>query len=540
MSDRDARWGKDGTPSIHAQLGRVGLPAPVSELASTTWDVVLVGGGHNGLTCAAYLAQAGRSVLVLERRERLGGACTLEQPFAEPGYMVSPCAYVVGLLDQRVIDELQLRRHGYKVFLAEPAIWVPFDDGTWYAQFLDPERTAATMRENGFSEADIGGQFAYERCFDDLRRRLREGVRDTWIGVAPSDDELRELLDHDPELLDVLFEASVADVLERHVADERLRQALYGQGVIGAWAGPRTPGTASIKLMHFQGTLEGVPMAWGYVEGGMGRISFAIAEAAREAGAVLAAGVPVAEIRPGAGVVLEGGEVIPARFVVSNADPKVTAGLLGDAIGPEFAARVAGWQTTSPVVKVNCGLSRLPRWTALPDASWPNGAPVSIPVPMDQAQQAFEDCTRGIPSPGFAEVYFQTAYDPTVAPEGKHTMSAFVQYAPYHLADGTWDSRREEIGQRIIGLIGRYCDIDEIVEHIEVLGPPDIEQRVGLTGGHIFQGECMPNQMWSNRFAPGAPGGGVYLCGASTHPAGSVIGLNGRNAAMAVLEDLKD
>ncbi len=524
--------------SIHESLGRVGLPATLGELTARVWDVVVVGGGHNGLTCAAYLAKAGKSVLVLERRERLGGACTLEQPFPDAGYAVSPCAYVVGLLDQRVIDELELRRHGYKVFVAEPLIWCPFDDGTWYAQFLDPDRTVAAMRENGFSEADIKGQFEYEHFFDRMRRALRERTRDTWVGDSPDEDELQTLLDHDPELIDALFETSVADVIERHVEDPRLQQALYGQGVIGAWAGPRSPGTASIKLMHFQGTLEGVPMAWGYVEGGMGRISFAIAEAAREAGAQLAAGVAVAEIRPGEGVVLEGGELIRARTIVSNADPKATAGLLGEAIDPGFADRVAAWRTTSPVLKVNCGLSRLPRWTSLPDESWPNHAPVSIAVPLDDAQQAFEDCTTGIATPGFAELYFQTAYDPTVAPPGKHTMSAFVQYAPYELADGTWDQRRDEIGQQVIGLIGRYCDLDDVLEHIEVLGPPDIEARVGLTDGHIFQGECMPDQMWWRRFRPRSPGGGVYLCGAATHPAGSVIALNGRNAAMAVLEDL--
>ncbi len=527
-------------PSIQETMGQVGLPAPVSELAATTWDVVVVGGGHNGLTCAAYLAKAGRSVLVLERRDRLGGACTLEQPFTDPGYTVSPCAYVVGLLDQRVIDELELRRHGYRVFVAEPLIWCPFDDGTWYAQFLDDARTAAGMRENGFSDADIKGQFEYEHFFDRMRRALREGRRDTWVGDSPDEDELRALLDHDPELVDALFETSIADVIDRFVDDPRLEQALYGQGVIGAWAGPRSPGTASIKLMHFQGTLENVPMAWGYVEGGMGRVSFAIAEAAVEAGATLASGVAVAEIRPGEGVVLEGGEVIHARAVVSNADPKVTACLLGSAIDDGFAARMSSWRTTSPVVKLNCGLSRLPRWTALPDADWPNRAPVSIALPMDDAQRAFEDCTRGIPSPGFAELYFQSAYDPSVAPPGKHTMSAFVQYAPYELADATWDERRDEIGQRILGLIGRYCDIDDVVEHIEVLGPPDIEQRVGLTDGHIFQGECTPDQMWWRRLHPRSPGPGVYLCGAATHPAGSVIGLNGRNAAMTVLSDLAE
>jgi len=166
-------------------------------------------------------------------------------------------------------------------------------------------------------------------------------------------------------------------------------------------------------------------------------------------------------------------------------------------------------------------------------------APVSIALPIDEAQAGFEACTRGVPSPGFAELYFQTAYDPTVAPAGKHTMSAFVQYAPYTLDTGDWDTRREEIGRKVIDLIGRFApDIRDCVEEIDVLGPPDIEQRVGLTGGHIFQGECMPDQMWQARFAPRTGAEGVYLCGAATHPAGSVIALNGRNAAMAVLADL--
>ena len=267
-------------------LGQVGLPAPLAELTGTVWDVVVVGGGHNGLTCAAYLAKAGRSVLVLERRDRLGGACTLEQPFADPGYAVSPCAYVVGLLDQRVIDELELRRHGYKVFVAEPLIWCPFDDGTWYAQFLDPERTVAGMRENGFSEADIKGQFEYEDFFDRHAPRPARGrARHVGRRLARRGRAARAARPRPRAASTRCSRTSVADVIDRHVSDPRLQQALYGQGVIGAWAGPRTPGTASIKLMHFQGTLEGVPMAWGYVEGGMGRISFAIAEAAREAGA---------------------------------------------------------------------------------------------------------------------------------------------------------------------------------------------------------------------------------------------------------------
>ena len=227
--------------------------------------------------------------------------------------------------------------------------------------------------------------------------------------------------------------------------------------------------------------------------------------------------------------------------MVSNADPKVTARLCGDAATPEFVQKVDGWRIQSPVMKLNCGLSRLPKWNAAPGADYPNRAPVSIALPIDEAQQAFTDCTRGIPRPGFAELYFQTAYDPTVAPVGKHTMSAFVQYAPYALAEGDWETRRAEIGNQVLDLVARFSpDVKDCVEEMDVLGPPDIEARVGLTGGHIFQGECTPDQMWWNRFAPRTPMPGVYLCGAATHPAGSVIALNGRNAAMALLADLAD
>lgn len=383
------------TGEIHANLGRVGLPRPVAELAAQDWDAVVVGGGHNGLTTAAYLARAGHSVLVLEARDRLGGACTLDTPFPDEGYKVSPCAYVVGLLDERVINELALRDHGYRVYVAEPMIWCPFDDGTSYAQFLDPDRTRAHMAANGFADADIEGQFAYEDFFDRMRIALRTGLRDVWVGDAPERAELEELLGHDPEMVEALYDTPISTVIDRFVTDERLKRALYGQGIIGAMAGPHDPGTAFVKLMHFLGEVEGVPMAWGYVEGGMGTISFALAESAASFGAVLASGVPVAEILPGEGVRLEGGELIRARTVISNADPRTTLGLLGDEADPGFRAKVEGWQLDSPAFKVNCGLSRLPRWHAEPDADWPNRAPVSISLPMDDAQAAFETSKRG-------------------------------------------------------------------------------------------------------------------------------------------------
>jgi phytoene dehydrogenase-like protein len=525
---------------VNAALGKVGLPAPIAELASRDWDAIVVGGGHNGLTAAAYLARAGNAVLVLERREQLGGACTLEQPFGDPGYLVSPCAYVVGLLDDLVVRELDLARHGYSFVVVDPGMWVPFEDGTSYAVFLDEERSVAHMRENGFSEDDIRGSFAYEERFDRARHLLRHGPRgDTWKQPSPTRAELEELLD-DPELISIVFEESIAETIDRYVSDQRLKDAMFGQGVIGAYAGPRDPGTASVHLMHAQGDLGGQGPEWGYVVGGMGRVSFAIARAAVEAGATIAAGVPVARIVPGEGVELESGDRLRAPVVVSNADPKRNLTMLEpQAVPAEYRERLEAWEVRSPVVKLNAGLTRLPEFPAARGVD-AHRAMISIQHGLDAGQEAFEACKRGEPAIGFCELYFQTPYDPSVAPQGRHTMSAFCQYAPYELAEGTWEGRREEIGGLILDSIAAHArDVHECVEHVQVLGPPDIEAGIGLTGGQIFQGEAMPDQMWDRRLEWRTPIEGFYLCGAATHPAGSVIALNGRNAAMAVLEDLE-
>ncbi|MGH9000536.1 MAG: phytoene desaturase family protein [Acidimicrobiia bacterium] len=523
--------------------GRVGLPVPASELAARRWDAVVVGGGHNGLTTAAYLARAGRSVLVLERRDRLGGAATLERPFPDERFAVSPCAYLVGLLHPLVVDELGLAQRGYRVRPVDPHLWCPFDDGTALTLWDDP---AASAREVGeLSPADVDGYLAYERLFSRIRRALRppEGdpESDTWLGDAPDRAAIEERLAGDAEAVEACFEASIAEVVERHVTDERLRGALHGQGIIGTFAGPREPGTAAVHAHHCMGTLEGRGGAWGYVEGGTGRVSFSLADAAASAGAVLAAGVEVAAIVPGAGVVLAGGERISAPVVVSNADPKRTLALCQDGTVPdEFAARVAAWRSESPVVKLNCALSRLPRFTAATHSGVrPERAMVTVTRGTDATQSACEAARRGEPAPDWCELYFQSAYDPSVAPGGHHTMSVFAQYVPYRLAEGDWDSRRDEIADMVIAAIARFApDVADCVLYRQVLGPPDVEAKVGLTGGHIFQGECLPDQMWDRRFAPRTPVTGLYLCGAAAHPGGSVIAANGRNAAMAVLADL--
>jgi phytoene dehydrogenase-like protein len=524
---------------IAAELGEVGLPAPVSELASRDWDVVVVGGGHNGLTAAAYLARAGRSVLVLERRERLGGACTLERPFADERFRISPCAYVLGLLDQKVIDELDLHRRGLRWWLADPNLWIPFADGSSLGQFVDDDRTRESLEALGVSAADIDGYWRHQRLYDEARKLLRTGERDAWEGDSPDRAAIEAMLGGSRELIDLVFSASIAEVMDDHFSDRRLHDALFGGGVIGTWAGPRDPGTASVKLMHHQGDLDGRGSNWAYVEGGMGMVSFAIADAAREAGATLACGLPVARIEPGKGVELDDGTMIRAADVVCNADPKVALELLGaaaiDAHDPGYRERLEAWDVRSPVVKLNAALDELPDWTAAAGETWPARAMIELTDGIDAAQAAFERCREGEPGVGFAEVYTQTGFDPSPAPAGKHSMTVFAQYAPYDLAGG-WDARRDEVGQMILDLIDRFAPgiRDRLIDY-EVLGPPDVEERIGLSGGQIFQGSVLPEQMWDRRLAARTPIPGFWLCGAATHPGGSVIATNGRNAAAAVL-----
>jgi phytoene dehydrogenase-like protein len=284
-----------------------------------------------------------------------------------------------------------------------------------------------------------------------------------------------------------------------------------------------------------------MPGMWGYVQGGMGMVSFYFCDAAREAGAVVASGVPVAGILPGEGVALEGGERIRARVVVSNADPRVTLRLLGQAADSRWKERVEEVPIEGCTVKLNVLLQELPNFRARPGTDEPpHYGQINAPLTKAEWKAGFAAARRGeLPEFLWCELYFQSVHDRSVVPDGLHTMSVFAQYVPYRFAQGSWEMRREEVRRLAVASLGRFCsNIDAAVVDAQVLGPPDIEQKVGLTGGHIFQGECLPPYMWSKRLTPRTPMPGVYLCGACTHPGGSVIGINGRNAAMAVLEDI--
>ena len=495
-----------------------------------TWDAIVVGGGHNGLTAAAYLARAGRDVLVLERRGQVGGAATLDEPW--PGYRVSPCAYVVGLLHPIVVDELSLRRYGYEVSLPDPAMVVPLADGAVFTEWIDEQRTLADLAR--LSPRAVDGYARYLRLFDRMADALRPpDERDAWLGAPPTRDELAARLEHDPEAISVLFEESMVDLMRRHLPDQRLVDALAGQGVIGTYASPYDPGTAAVHFHHSCGWTNGRRGAWGFVRGGIGQVSFALAAAANDAGAVIVTDMTVGRIDPGRGVELVDGTVLRAPVVVSNADPASTLALLDDP-PDELRAQVMAQPTDSAVVKVNFALSALPTFPGAPHAT--RGV-VNATRGADALHESFLAATRGEVSDDlWAELYFHTAYDPSIAPPGRHVLSAFCQYAPYTFAVGDWDSRRDDVGDRVTAAIERIAPgFAALVIDREVLGPPDIEARVGLTGGHIFQGECRPDWLWDRRVPAKTPVVGLYLCGAGIHPGGSVIAVNGRNAAHAVL-----
>lgn len=498
------------------------------------WDVVVVGAGHNGLTCAAYLAEAGKRVLVLEAREYVGGACSVRESW--PGYRLSPCAYLCGLLHPRVIADLDLPARGFSWTPADTGMFVPFEDGTSIQLWEDRARCENEVER--FAPGALSGWRAMGEVMDRLRDKLRpDDERDLWLNPAPSREDIEDRLAGDPDARALLYDWSMAEYVERFLDDERLQIALLGQGVIGTNASPFDRGTASVNFHHSSGRLGGSPGQWGYVKGGIGEVSRLIAEVAESRGVEICTGVSVGCIRAGEGVETEAGEVIRAPVVVSNADPITTLRLL-EHVDPDWQAQVEAVPITGCTLKMNVALSELPNFIARPGTNEVHHrGQINTPLSKQAWKDAFADARSGkLPDRLWTELYFQSAVDHSIVPEGMHSMSVFAQYVPHTFVEGDWDLHREAAGDLAIESVAHFCgNLTDIIVHRETKGPVDIEESVGLHGGHIFQGECLPDFMWDRRLSSRTPMEGVYLCGACTHPGGSVIAVNGRNCALEIL-----
>jgi phytoene dehydrogenase-like protein len=517
----------------------------LAERTSVRYDAVVIGSGHNGLVAAAYLAKAGKRVLVLERRGVIGGATVTEEPW--PGYRISTCSYVCQLLLPEVVRDLDLVRHGYDVRPFDPQYFIPFPDGRYLISYLDAGKTAEQIAK--FSRRDVAAYDAYWAMWDRIIARMRP-LLDL---PSPTSQDIESAFDgpEGEEDWHTLTKKSVAGILDEYFESEELKAVLCVGGVIGTNAGPRTPGTAYVKYHHILGQVGGHQGAWGYVRGGMGAVSQAIASSAREAGAEILTDAEVAgiDIRDGAarGVNLLDGRSFEAGVILSGADPHRTyLGMVGEEHLPDdLVEGVRGMRVEGSVVKVLLALGELPDFEALPgkEIGPQHTGGIVINPSVDSLQGAWEECERGEPSGNpFMDGYIQSATEDGLAPPGKHTMSLFCQYAPYRLARGTWGERREEIGRNIVRTLGEYApNLPGAVEGMEVLGPPDIEERIGITGGNIFHGEILPDGMFANRPVPGyggyrTPVENLYLCGAGAWPGGAVFGAPGRNCAMEVLK----
>jgi phytoene dehydrogenase-like protein len=531
----------------------------VSETPNISVDTIIIGAGHNGLVTAAYLAKTGRRVLVLEARELVGGCAVTEEIW--PGYQVSTASYLSSLLQEKVVRDLELKRFGYAVDAKDPAFFSPFPDGRHLFMYQDRARTLAEIAK--FSARDAETYPRYEAHLERLAQVAESLLLTTPPNFPPSGPgdcidylklagRLRGLSKDEIVGLVKIFTQSAADFLDEWFESEQIKVTLATDGVIGANGGPRSPGTAYILLHHCMGGVDGHRGLWGFVRGGMGAVSNAIADSARSRGAVIRTGTPVEKIlvRDGRarGVVLEGGEEIAAKTVASNLDPRRTflALLQPDELPAAFVDGIRKFRSEGTSLKMNLALRGVPEFKAL-GTTGPgpqHRATMHICPSIEYVERAWDDAKYGRPSRSpLIEMTMPTMYDPSLAPAGRHIMGIFLQYAPYTLRDTNWDAEREPYTERILDVIEEYCpNIRSIIVERQTLSPLDLERRFGITGGNIFHGEMSVDQMFVMRPLAGwasyrTPVRGLYLCGSGAHPGGGVMGAPGHNCAREMLRN---
>ena len=526
---------------------------------SVRYDALIIGGGHNGLVAAGYLARAGKRVLVLERRYIVGGACVTEEIF--PGYHFTTTSYVCTLLRPENIRDLELRRHGLEI-IPDPVSFNPFPDGSHLLLGLGDQEDADRIGAYSKKDAD-----AYPR-FNAAMARLARFLLPTIARTPPDISSLgvggfleflklgrsfKRLSRADQALLIKLMTMSSADLLEEWFESPQLVASLAPAGTIGVWGSPRTPGTAFPMLHYYRGGATDSPGLWGFVRGGMGGITRAMASAAREHGAEIRVSAAVERILitngTATGVVLEGGEEIRAGVVLSNADPKRTFLKMVDRsqLPPEFTLGIENIRCLGNSGKVNLALSEPPDFKAIPgDGPHLRGTILMTGDHPDYLEAAFDDCKWGRPSrKPYLDLVVPSMVDDTLAPAGHHVMSISIKYIPFDLAEGDWRSRKEELGDLAVDTLAEYApNIHRAILHRHILTPLDFEETYGLTGGNICHGDMTADQLFAMRPLLGwaryrTPIRNLYLCGSGAHPGGGVMGSPGSNAAREVLKDWK-
>ena len=520
------------------------------------YDAILIGGGHNGLVAAAYLARAGRKTLVLERRPVVGGAAVTEEVF--PGFKFSVFSYVVSLLRPEIIRDLDLPRHGLQILPLESTI-TPLDSGDYLGSWADPDEARRELRRHSPHDADA------MVLFGRLMHHMAMAVKPI-IGMVPPDpaslspSDLKGLLKlggHFRSLgrdrfhaLHKLMTMSSADYLDEWFEFGPLKATKSASGIIGTFLGPRSPGSAYVLLHHYMGEIDGAFRAWGFQKGGTGGISDAIAGAARASGAEIRTDAAVERVlvRNGraVGVALASGEEIAADVVVSSLDPRLTFTRLVDPglLPADLLDGVRRYKFRGSSGKVNLALAGLPDFKCLPGPGPHLRGAISISPSVEYLERAYDDAKYGeFSRHPYMDIVIPSMIDPGMAPPGKHVMSVFVQYAPYHLNGGWTDAKREAFGDAVVKTLARYApNIESLILHRQVLTPADIERITGLSEGNIFQGELALQQLFFLRPVPAwakyrTPIRGYWQCGAGTHPGGGIMGASGRLAAVEILRN---